>query len=70
MSHYPASGRVFCYNIGIEKKISPMKNLLKVALGIIAYGQLNRDFGNVRPTTKTGFRTNMPKSQIPNNGGL
>ena len=47
-----------------------MKILLKVALGIIAYGQLNRDFGNVRPTTKTGFRTNMPKSQIPNNGGL
>ena len=40
-----------------------MKNLLKVAFGIIAYSQLNRDFGNVRPTTKTGFRTNMPKSQ-------
>ena len=47
-----------------------MKNLLNVALGMIAYSQLNRDFGNVRPTTKTGFKTNMAKSQIPNNGGL
>jgi len=47
-----------------------MKNLLKVALGMIAYGQLNRDFGNARPTIKTGTRTNMAKSQIPNNGGL
>ena len=46
-----------------------MKNFLKVALGIIAYSQLQRDFGN-RPVSKTGFRTNMPKSQIPNNGGL
>jgi len=27
----PATGRVFCYNIGIEKKIPPMKNHLKVA---------------------------------------
>ena len=47
-----------------------MKNLLKVALGIIAYGQLNRDFGNVRPTIKTGTRTNMVRTEIPNNGGL
>ena len=47
-----------------------MNTFVKVALGIIAYSQLNRDFGNVRPTTKTGFRTNMAKSQIPNNGGL
>ena len=47
-----------------------MKNLAKIALGLIAYSQLRRDFGNTRPTSKTGFRTNMPKSQIPNNGGL
>ena len=47
-----------------------MKNLLKVALGVIAYSQLNRDFGNVRPTTKTGFRTNMAPRPIENNGGL
>ena len=47
-----------------------MKNLLKVALGMIAYGQLNRDFGNARPITKTGTRTNMAKTVIPNNGGL
>ena len=48
-----------------------MKNFLKVALGIIAYSQLQRDFGTPRQVVKrTGFRTNIPKSQIPNNGGL
>ena len=46
-----------------------MKNFIRFAFGVMAYSQLNRDFGNLRPTTKTGFRTNMPKSQIPNNGG-
>ena len=68
----PAKRRGFCYNIGIEKKkISPMKNFLKVALGIIAYSQLRRDFGTPYPTVrKTGTRTNMARSEIPNNGGL
>ena len=47
-----------------------MKNLLKVALGMIAYSQLHRDFGNVRTFTKTGTRSNMARSEIPNNGGL
>ena len=43
-----------------------MKNLLKVALGIIAYNNIN----NINSRPKTGTRTNMAKSQIPNNGGL
>ena len=56
-----------------------MKNFLKVALGIIAYSQfgiiaysqLRRDFGTPYPTVrKTGTRTNMARSEIPNNGGL
>ena len=48
-----------------------MKNFLKVALGIIAYSQLRRDFGTPYPTVKkTGTRTNMTRSEIPNNGGL
>ena len=48
-----------------------MKNLLKVALGMIAYGQLNRDFGTpYQAVRKTGTRTNMVRTEIPNNGGL
>ncbi len=47
-----------------------MKNFAKVALGLFLYSQMKRDFGNVTSQVKTGFRTNMPKSQIPNNGGL
>ena len=54
-----------------RKKFRPMKNFLKVALGIIAYSQLRRDFGTPYPTVrKTGTRTNMARSEIPNNGGL
>ena len=48
-----------------------MKNFVKVALGISAYSQLKRDFGTYYPTVrKTGTRTNMVRSEIPNNGGL
>ena len=48
-----------------------MKNFLKVALGVIAYSQLQRDFGTPRQVVKrTGFRTNMVRTEIPNNGGL
>ena len=48
-----------------------MKNFVKVALGIIAYSQLKRDFGTPYSTVKkTGTRTNMARSEIPNNGGL
>ena len=47
-----------------------MKNFLKVALGIITYSQLRRDFGTPYSTvSKTGTRTNMSRSEIPNNGG-
>ena len=48
-----------------------MKNFAKIALGLIAYSQIRRDFGTpYQAVRKTGTRTNMAKSQIPNNGGL
>ena len=48
-----------------------MKTFIKVVLGIIAYSQLRRDFGTPYSTVKkTGTRTNMARSEIPNNGGL
>ena len=48
-----------------------MKNFAKIALGIIAYSQLRRDFGTPRQAVKrTGTRTNMVRTEIPNNGGL
>jgi len=47
-----------------------MKNFAKIALGILAYSQLRRDFGTPHYQRKTGTRTNMAKTVIPNNGGL
>ena len=47
-----------------------MKNFAKIALGILAYSQLRRDFGASQYQRKTGTRTNMAKTVIPNNGGL
>ena len=71
---HPASGRVFCYNNSREKKkFRPMKTFIKVVLGIIAYKQITGDFGTPfnrrKPVSKTGTRTNMARSVIPNNGG-
>ena len=47
-----------------------MNLLAKIALGLLAYSQLRRDFSTPQYQRKTGTRTNMAKSQIPNNGGL
>ena len=47
-----------------------MKNFAKIALGILAYSQVRKDFSATNYQRKTGTRTNMAKSQIPNNGGL
>jgi len=51
-----------------------MKTLAKIVLGIIAYKQITGDFGTPfnrrKPVSKTGTRTNMARSVIPNNGGL
>ena len=48
-----------------------MKNFAKIALGLIAYRQIRRDFGTpYQAVRKTGTRTNMVRTEIPNNGGL
>ena len=47
-----------------------MKNFAKIALGILAYSQVRRDFSAVNYQKKTGTRTNMVRTEIPNNGGL
>ncbi len=70
MSQAPASGRVFCYNNSREKKkFRPMKTLAKIILGILAYNTVKTDFHR-KESTHVGYRTNMERSQIPNNGGL
>ena len=65
----PASGRVFCYNISIErKKFPPMKNLATIALALLVTRQV------VLKDNKKGERCgrvrNMEMYKIPNNGGL
>ena len=65
----PASGRVFCYNISIEKKkFPPMKNLATIALALLVTRQI------VLKDNKKGERCgrvrNMEMYKIPNNGGL
>ena len=47
-----------------------MKLLAKVGFGLLAYSQLRRDFSTPQYQRKTGTRTNMAKTVIPNNGGL
>jgi len=47
-----------------------MKNLAKIALGILAYSQVRKDFSAANYQRKTGTRTNMVRTEIPNNGGL
>ena len=70
MSQDPASGRVFCYNNSREKKkFRPMKTLAKIILGILAYNTAKTDLRR-KESTHVGYRTNMERSQIPNNGGL
>ena len=74
MSHYPASGRVFCYNISIEKKnFCRMKNWKEVAKfaisALVAYNFVARsDKGRSQPTTPT--ISSKPMYEFPNNGGL
>ena len=66
---HPASGRVFCYNMSIEKKnFCPMNNLAKVVLGILAY-----NYATTNPSRKRGHVgtvRNVNMYEIPNNGGL
>ena len=53
-----------------QENFSPMKTWQKVVLGILAYSQVRRDFSAVNYQKKTGTRTNMVRTEIPNNGGL
>ena len=46
-----------------------MKTLAKIILGILAYNTVKTDFHR-KESTHVGYRTNMERSQIPNNGGL
>ena len=46
-----------------------MKTLAKIILGIIAYNTAKTDLRR-KESTHVGYRTNMERSQIPNNGGL
>ena len=70
----PASGRVFCYNISIEKKnFCRMKNwsdVAKFAVGaLVAYNAVARNQKRrVEPTTPT--ISSKPMYEFPNNGGL
>ena len=65
----PASGRVFCYNISIEKKnFCPMNLLAKVLLGMIVYNNVVTRKSNTKE--RCGRVRNMDFPKIPNNGGL
>ena len=46
-----------------------MKTLVKIVLGILAYNTVKTDLRS-KDSTHVGYRTNMERSQIPNNGGL
>ena len=49
-----------------------MKNLLKVALGVIAYNKVKGDFTSTKRNGKIGTVSNYDYDsfKIPNNGGL
>ena len=46
-----------------------MKTLAKIVLGILAYNYTKIDYRR-KDSTHVGYRTNVERSQIPNNGGL
>jgi len=53
-----------------RKKISPMKNLVKVVLGILVYNYTTNSFPRKKSRVGTVSNYDYDSFKIPNNGGL